>query len=146
MLDATPSAIHQLSLVPPQVAPSIWATVEPMIEKAITRSHANNITTPQHQLCAILLGNAQLWVAQDGRQIDAAIITRFITWDTGKKTLYVPIIGGHNMKAWLPAALETLKAHAQRTGCMDLRGEFRKGWARVAGFQITGVNLKLGLD
>lgn len=133
---------HLIQQVASAHAPRIWGFCEPFLAKALEKGHAFDITNTSYLLAGILTDRLQLWVALQGTRIDAAVVTRFIDWDLpGARTLYVPVIGGRNMKGWHDPMLAALDRFALQNGCQDVRGEFRKGWAK-SGFEIVGVMLK----
>lgn len=136
---------HKLSRVSPEAAAQIWPKIEGFIAGALRRSHSLSLSLPTDILAHVLFGRMQLWVAHDEAKIDAAIVTRVIPWDRSR-TLYVPIVGGRNLKAWLEPAMDELERYGKSEGCRDIRGEFRQGWARVAGFKVTGVTLQRDID
>lgn len=132
---------HQVSKVSPEFAPKVWPQIEGFVEKALRKGHALNKSLPVDILGHIIFNHMHLWVAHDQQKIDAAIVTRFIDWDRCR-TLYVPIIGGRNLKAWLDPVLTELDKFAKANNCIEIGGELRKGWARVGGFEITGCTLQ----
>ena len=132
---------YQIALVAPNLAPGkIWDQVAPFIEKALTRSHSLNLSLPTDILSHVLLGHCQMWVAYAGAQIDGVVISRVIDWDRSK-SLFIPIVGGRNLRGWHDPMMAELERYARSLGCRDLKGEYRKGWARMSGFEITGVTL-----
>lgn len=137
---------EQIIHVAPENAAKIWHEVEPLLQKALVRSHALNKTNTTHIFSNILQRRVQLWIAHDGRQLDAAVIGYVLEWPLSK-TYYLPIIGGRPfaLKRWLEPMRDALEHYALAQGCSDLGGEFRKGWAKSAGFEITGVTLRRAL-
>lgn len=133
----------QITLVEPDHAAKIWFEAEPLITKALVRSHALNKTNASQVLANICREKCQLWVAHDGRQIEAAVIGFVVEWPLSK-TYYLPIIGARpwTLDRWLKPMLAAIEHYARSKGCLDLGGEFRKGWAKAAGFEITGVTLQ----
>lgn len=132
---------HQIYQMLPENVPQIWSQIEDFLARAITRSHSENITTPMHLLAAILLRRCHLWIAVKGPRIDAAVVTRFIDWDIpGSRSLFCPVLGGRGMKEWFDPMMAAIEHFARANQCMDIRGEFRKGWVRH-GFEATGVTL-----
>lgn len=135
----------QVFLIQPDNAPRIWDQIAPLFEKAIKRGHAERITTTTLLLAGVLTNRCQLWVCgSQWNRVEAAAISRINPWDIpGNQSLHVPIVGAkpHTIKYWGAPLFEALNNYRAVTGCMNITGEFRPGWARAFGFKITGVNL-----
>ena len=114
--------------------------MEEFIAGAVKRGHVTGAFLPTDVLASILLGKLHLWIATDGQQIDAAIVTKRVDYDR-LSTTYICLVGGRNMKAWLKTAIAEIESFAKRTGCKAMEGGARQGWARAAGYRVTGVSL-----
>lgn len=90
----------------------------------------------------LLQGKAKLWVSWDraARDVEAAMITEIIEYPRLKECR-VWLIGGRNMKAWHREFMEKIEAFARNHGCIQMSGGLRKGWARVGGYRVCGVEL-----
>ncbi|WFU35664.1 hypothetical protein QA635_15145 [Bradyrhizobium brasilense] len=77
----------------------------------------------------ILSGRGLLWLAWDGRAIQAAATTVLINSEIGKVCV-ITACGGTGMKRWLPL-LNGIESYARDEGCTRVRIYGRKGWLRV---------------
>ena len=77
----------------------------------------------------ILSGRSLLWLAWNGRAIEAAAATILVNSDTAKVCIII-VCGGHGMRRWLPL-LGEIEACAKGEGCTRMRIFGRKGWLRV---------------
>jgi len=71
----------------------------------------------------------QLWIATEGGEVLAAMVTQYIPYPR-KKVLRVISIGGGDMDKWFPFYPE-LEAFAQGLGCSHLEAWGRKGWGKI---------------
>ena len=136
---------YQLSRVQPELAPKIWPHIESFVEKALKRGHALSKSLPTDILGHIIFRRMDLWIVHDGKNIDACVVSKFLDWDRSR-TLYVPIIGGKNLKAWGEMVNQELYNFAKANGCKTLGGELRKGWASMPGWKVTGVTLEREIE
>lgn len=132
-----PRQFHRLTA---DWAARVWPQVEPFILKAIRRGHLERCWNTTDVLVGILKNEAELWIVHNGQEIDAAIVTRFVIYPRAK-TLFVALIGGRNLKTWAEMVDAQLEDYGRRNGCAALEGGARKGWSRVAGYQLTGCTL-----
>ena len=77
----------------------------------------------------ILSGRSLLWLALNGKVIQAAAATVLINSEIGKVCV-ITACGGTGMKRWLPL-LDGIEAYAKDEGCARVRIYGRKGWLRV---------------
>lgn len=132
---------YRVGAVSPEVAARIWPQIEGYIAKALNRGQLRKAYLPTDILAHVLRNPEwQLWIAATNERIDAAIVTRIHQYDRCR-TCNVFIVGGRNMKDWLPLALKETEDYAKRMGCIAMEGGMRKGWARVAGYQVTSCAL-----
>lgn len=139
-MDGINLVTYQFVRCPAETAARIWPQVEGFIKGALKRGHLENFYEPHDVLAMILLNQADLWLVHNNERIDAAFVTRFCTYPRSK-TLYVSLIGGRNMKAWLRLVDEKIDEFARQWGCKYVEGATRQGWARLGRFKITGVSM-----
>jgi len=72
-------------------------------------------------------GHARLWIAQDGNEAVAAIVTQLTTDDVYEAIL----AGGTRAREWVPAAVAAICAWAWQIGAVKCRVWGRPGWQRL---------------
>lgn len=90
-------------------------------------------------------GKAQLWIAWNGEDCEAAAITQLIERKSGR-ACHMIACGGRDMRNWL-GVLDEIEAWAKSQGCNAMRiPQARKGWARMLpDYDTTGVILSKGI-
>jgi len=121
-----PSMHADLICVAPQRVRELWPHVAPLLRTAITRTGLCAFADIERD---ILKGVALLWIAWDGRAIEAVASTSLQQTDAGKVCV-ITACAGTNMADWVPliAGIET---YAREEGCKSVRIFGRKGWLRV---------------
>lgn len=132
----------ELRVVPvaPAAAANLWPHIEGYIARALKRGNLERAHFPYDILVHVLSDRMGLWIATDGEKIDAAIITRIMQFDRCR-TCHVYLVGGRNMRAWLPLAMTEIESYARKAGCIAMEGGARFGWVRAAGYRENGVAL-----
>ena len=116
----------ELVCVDPKRVHEIWPHVRHLLKAACRRTELNAFADIEAD---ILSGRSLLWLAWNGRAIEAAAATILINSDTAKVCI-ITVCGGRQMKRWLPL-LGEVEAYAKREGCARVRIFGRKGWLRV---------------
>mgnify|MGYP001074508027 CR=1 FL=1 len=119
-----------IAAVPPTMIPLIWDKVEPEILKPIKLSHGEvTLESAKHRLET---GQSMLITVSRGTKILAVNTVEVREFESGVRTLAIPLIGGSEMDQWMDRFLEIVKAIAKDLNCTELRGvAARKGWMRV---------------
>lgn len=120
------SASVELVCIDPARVAEFWPHVRSMILGAIMRTGLSHTRDVEE---SILTGGSLLWIAWDGRAIDAAAATEIVETDAGKVCVLVAV-GGKNMHRWFPM-LKKLEIYAKAEGCSCLRIFGRRGWVRL---------------
>lgn len=119
-----------VSAVPASLIDIVWPQVEPLLQKPIELAHGetdinavyNNLKTANILLCTV----------SQGPVIVAAFTLEFREFESGLKTMYLPLIGGTNMRHWMDQGLKVVEAIGKDFKCTELRGiSVRKGWMRI---------------
>lgn len=119
-----------ISAVPPSLVPLIWDKVLPHIEKPIKLSHGE--VTVESIKKRLEIGQAMLITVSRGTTIIAVNTVEVREYESGVRTLAIPLIGGSEMNEWMDRFLDIVKAIAKDLNCTELRGiAARKGWMRV---------------
>jgi len=116
----------ELVCVDPKRIHEIWPHVGHLLKAACRRTELNAFADIEVD---ILSGRSLLWLAWNGRAIEAAAATILINSDTAKVCV-ITVCGGRGMRRWLPL-LSEIEAYAKREGCARMRFFGRKGWLRV---------------
>lgn len=115
-------------LDPPAIA-ATWPRIEKLVTAAAERSHGRYTAALVKSYAE--QGKWQLWIAVDGAgEIIATAGTRFITYDTGLKSIFVIFGTGRLRHLWQHFMADLLvfgKAH----GCTIAEGSLRRGWRRI---------------
>ena len=104
----------------------VWKDVVPLIEKAL--QHAEGELVPGDIKKHLDKGDLRLWVALEGKETIAAMVTEVIQYPR-KKIVRVITLAGKNMDMWYDF-LPMIEGYAIRNGCSSLEAWSRKGMAR----------------
>jgi hypothetical protein len=132
----------QAICIDPAKVRDVWPKVSALIRKAIIRGDISSFACVED---AVLDGDALLWLAQDGKEILAAVVTLLEQTET-KKVCTIVACGGTNMGQWLPL-IEKIEAFAAAEKCAAVRIFGREGWGAVLpSYQPTRVMLERTLE
>ena len=104
----------------------VWGDVVPLIEKAL--QHAEGELVPGDIKKHLDKGDRRLWVALEGKETIAAMVTELIQYPR-KKIVRVITLAGKNMDMWYDF-LPMIEGYAIRNGCSSLEAWSRNGMAR----------------
>ena len=104
----------------------VWDDVVPLIEKAL--QHAEGELVPDDIKKHLDKGDLRLWVALEGKETIAAMVTEVIQYPR-KKIVRVITLAGKNMDMWYDF-LPMIEGYAIRNGCSSLEAWSRKGMTR----------------
>jgi hypothetical protein len=116
----------ELVCVDPKQVREVWPQVSPLLRAACHRTKLNAFADIEAD---ILAGRSLLWLAWNGKTVDAAAATILINSEGGKVCI-ITVCGGSGMKRWL-SLLGQIEIYAAGEGCTRLRIFGRKGWLRV---------------
>ena len=116
----------KVALVEAEDIDMVWDDVVPLIEKALR--HAEGELIPDDIKKHLDSANLRLWVALEGRDVIAAMVTEIIQYPR-KKIVRVITLAGKDMSLWYDF-LPMLEGYAIRHGCSSLEAWSRKGMAR----------------
>ncbi len=120
-----PSSAELVCVDPARVA-EFWPHVSPLLKAACHRTQLNAFADIEAD---ILAGRSLLWLAWNGRTIEAAAATILIHSEAGRVCI-ITVCGGRDMRRWLPL-IGRIEAYAGNEGCRCVRIYGRKGWLRV---------------
>ena len=121
----------ELVCVEPRRVLEIWPHVSSLLKAACDRTGLNAFADIETD---ILSGRSLLWIAWNGKAIEAAAATILIDTEIGKVCV-ITACGGRAMRRWLPLIAE-IENYARDEGCARVRIFGRKGWLRaLEGFE-----------
>ena len=123
-----------VSLPPAEVLVRRWNEIEPMLEKATSRTGCYE---PIDVLMLALSGRAAMWLCMRGEEILAALVSQ-VTVYPRRRVLEMMFAGGGGMAEWREIAVKTLDRHAREMGCTHVACAGRPAWARAWGGKPTG--------
>lgn len=122
-----------LACVDPERVHEIWPAVAPLLKRAIAKTGLAEFVTIERN---ILDGISLLWVAWNGRAIEAVASTSLQQTDAGKVCV-ITACAGAGMARWLPL-IRGIEVFAEAEGCHCVRIFGRKGWGRILkGYEQT---------
>jgi hypothetical protein len=125
-----------VTLPPLDELANAWPIIEPMLARATRRIRGYE---PIDVLRLVMLGQQSMFLVRDQGRLIAVVVTEVRQFPRCR-ILEVPFIAGQGVRRWWRLVLDTLDAHADALGCVDIVGWDRKGWAHF-GFEVWGVAL-----
>jgi hypothetical protein len=123
--------------VDPARVDEFWPYVAGLLWRATERCGDWTLT----DLRAALSTGALLWIAWDGAEMLAVVVTQLLPLPRGK-VCNVVAGAGTQMDRWC-ALMSDIEKYARSEGCVSVRVDGRPGWARaLAGFRIERVVLE----
>lgn len=121
---------YTISAIPVTLIDVLWDKVKPLLMMPVNLSHGEiDIANVYERLKN---GDALLLTVSKGREIIAVVTLEVREFESGLRTLHMPLVGGTDMKNWMERCIEISKAIAKDFNCTELRGTaVRKGWLRV---------------
>ena len=113
-------------LVSPENIPTIWGNVIPLMEPSQNEQRELSI---DDFLDRLMDGEMQLWVAIEGKEIIACMISQFATFPQ-KRVLRIVYISGEGMDRWIEN-FPMVEDFALMNGCTFLEVWGRKAWIKI---------------
>jgi hypothetical protein len=118
----------KVSMVPAEHAVSIWAKVEPHLEKAAQYTHGRYRV--EDILDCITDYDYTLWIAFDEAEVKGAVVTSMAQYPR-KKYLDMVFCGGDELKEWKEPMLKLLQRWAFDNKCDGIESTGRPGWTQI---------------
>ena len=119
------------------MVPYMWDRVKGHLQRGVERSH--NLT-----LDDLFVGccdqTKQLWIAEKGSELVAAMVTAIETVNDVKQCS-LQVAGGSEVDGWLDY-LPPLADWAKSNGCEKFKIYGRIGWARKLGFDVVYTEME----
>lgn len=135
----------EVSMVPAEYVDTCWNKIEPFMEKAVEYTYGrytlNNIYDMAKE------GDHQLWVAYDGNDFKAAVLTNLMNYPN-RRVLCMGFCGGVELSEWKDPMLSLLRRYAKDMGCDSIEAFGRPGWANVFkndGYQAKWITFELSI-
>lgn len=134
---------YLVGIITPNQAHQLWPQIEPLLAPLLAQE---GLYIPLDIMACCIRGEMMIWVAWDGMspEIDAAMVTQIVRFPR-RSVCAILYIAGRNLRRWARQFEEETEKYARAQGCQQMGGGFRKGWARVAGYRVTGVTLRKDL-
>lgn len=110
--------------------PSVWDRASPSIQKALDRG--SNYTLDEIY-DGLLKSEMQLWLWDESALVTALQVDRL-----GKKFCLLLTLGGKCMSDWIQY-LPLVEDWAKDEGATEMKVYGRRGWSRVIGYPIIGL-------
>lgn len=130
------ASAETLCVAPDRIA-SLWPYVSEWLEAACNRCGDWTLAALRQCLDAEQM---LLWIVWDGEKLCSATVTELVIVPKGK-ICRVVVHGGAEVR-WL-AAIKPIERYAREAGCVAMRVDGRKGWARVlSDYEQTWITLE----
>jgi hypothetical protein len=116
----------ELVCVDPKRVDEFWPHVSSLLKAACRRTELNAFADIEAD---VLSGRSLLWLAWNGRTIEAAAATILINSEIGKVCI-ITVCGGSELKRWL-GLINQIENYARDEGCARVRIFGRQGWLRA---------------
>jgi hypothetical protein len=128
---------YHIEIIHPAMIESKWEEMLPHLMRVVEVS--NNEFTEETIRQKAFNGNSLLVAIYENKQIIAVTTAEIVTYDSGLRSLLIPIFGGNKLVEWGDEWLEMMKHLAKHFNCTELRGlAVRDGWLRL--LQTRGFN------
>jgi hypothetical protein len=104
----------------------IWPSAERFISDAFNKHTGDETEEDTKKL--LEAGEAQLWIAHDGRGVRAAAVTRLATVPSGRRVCFCMACGGNGISEWLEVGMREIEKFAKANKCDLVRLSGRRGW------------------
>ena len=125
----------------------IWSSVEHFISDAYNKHSGDETEEDTKKL--LEAGGAQLWIAHNGRGIQAAAVTRLALMPSGRRVCFCMACGGQGLAEWLSVGMREIEKFAKANKCDLVRLSGRRGWRKAfkpLGYQEPFVILEKALN
>jgi hypothetical protein len=121
---------YRFEVLHPYTIIQLWDELLPHIERVIKVS--NDEFTAESIKSRATSGNSLMITVFENDEIIAVTTAEVVTYDSGLKSLLIPIFAGDGMLDWGKQILELYTDMAKQLGCTELRGlAVRGGWMRI---------------
>jgi hypothetical protein len=131
-----------ISRVEPQTLDFVWSALRPQILKALSLG-AGEHYTESYYFDAVKSGAMTMWVGHEGRQVVAGGIIS-VQQHPKHKTVFVELLAGERLDAWLPQVETLLKEFKELVGATTIEASCRPGLAKkLAGWKTKAILMEL---
>lgn len=118
----------EVSYVPAEEVDFVWEQILPMVERGLSHGQGD-CTTPDHVLDAIKRGDMMLWTVHEENEIYAGLVLEIVQHPV-KKTLFVVLLAGREMKKWIDKLERLLIDYGKHIGADAIETSCRNGLVR----------------
>jgi len=96
----------------------------------------------------LFAGDETLLLITRGEEILACMVASIKTFDTGKRALYIPVLGGRELAEWMPSVHEQLIDLARQADCDMVQAlGARRGWIKaIPGIDTSNCRVTITLE
>jgi hypothetical protein len=135
------SSADLLCIEPGWTTAAVWPACKHLIARAIEKTGLGDFAELERD---VLEGRHLLWLAWDGKTIEAAAATQLVE-NCGAKVCCIRACAGEEMGRWVHL-IKRIEAYAKAEGCEKMRITGRKGWERsLDGYRAKWAILEKGL-
>jgi hypothetical protein len=122
---------HSIEILHPAFIDLYWEEMLPHIDKVVEVSNYE-FTADSIRLRALNLNSVMVVVRNLDKKIVAVTTAEVVTYDSGLRSLLLPIIGGDGLYEWGDEWFRMMKHLAKYLNCTELRGlAARDGWLKL---------------
>lgn len=130
-----------LVCVDPKLVHEFWPHAKHLIKSAIDRTGLSDFADIEYD---VLCGDQLLWLAWDGKSIEAAATTHLVV-TSGTKVCILTACAGQHREQWMPL-FEQIEQYAKNEKCSCVRIFGRRGWERVlSGYRVEHIIMEKAL-
>jgi hypothetical protein len=131
-----------ISRVEPQTLDFVWSALRPQILKALSLGAGEHYTEPYY-FDAVKSGAMAMWVGHEAEHIVAGGILS-VQQHPKHKTVFVELLAGERLDAWLPQVETLLKEFKGLVGATTIEASCRPGLAKkLAGWKTKAILMEL---
>lgn len=131
-----------ISRVEPQTLDVVWPALRPEILSALSHG-AGEHYTEDHYYSAVKSGAMTMWVGHEGQHIVAGGILS-VQQHPKHKTVFIELLAGERLQAWLPQVETLLKEFRDLVGATTIEASCRPGLAKkLTGWKTKAILMEL---
>lgn len=123
-----PKVVVSVYRVSPRALPLMWKQAKPHLLRGLVRQHAHY--TLDDIEAWVISGSHDLWVATENGRVLAAIITKIVRYNSGKRAWEVLQAGGFEARKWIHQMVREMGEFGHLHGVTEWRVVGRPGWLR----------------
>jgi hypothetical protein len=119
----------RITVIPANYIPRVWPEAEELLTRML--EYAHDEVQLRSVYGRLLTGEEILLCAFKDTKMIAACILGMTIFETGKRVMQIPYVGGDVRELWIDEGFDLVKRIAKDFGCTHIRGCGRPGWGRA---------------